>query len=229
MTMLARLRARSPAVEHHDFRALWAAGACSSIALWTVLLGNAWIVYKLSDSSFWVGVATFASMVPYLLAPLGGVVADHLERKAVSRWGRVFMLATMVLLFLLAVTHTISVWSVVAVALVQGIIRAGQVSSDQALLPNVVPPGDIPNAVALSTMAQQGSRAVGPVLAGPMLATIGVEGAYGVSIVFALVAVIAVGRIRIESRGGVQSLSRVVESLGEGIHYVRRTGPVVRT
>ena len=232
MTMLARLRARSPAVEYHDFRALWAAGALSSISLWTVLLGNAWIVYKLSDSSFWVGVATFASMVPYLLAPLGGVVADHVERRAVSRWGRALMLGTMVLLFVLAVTHTITVWSVVAIALVQGIIRAGYVSSDQALLPNTVPPGDIPNAVALSTMAQLGSRAVGPVLAGPLLATIGVQGAYGVSVAFALIAFIAVGRVRIESLGihvpgGLQSLGRVMESLNEGVQYVRTTGPVL--
>lgn len=224
---MARLRERSPAVEQHDFRALWAAGALSSISLWTVLLGNAWIVYKLSDSSFWVGVATFASMVPYLLAPIGGVVADHLERRLISRLGRVLMLATMVILFALAVTHTISVWSVVVVALVQGIIRAGYVSSDQALLPNTVPQRDIPNAVALSSMAQQGSRAVGPILAGPMLATIGVEGAYAISIVFAFLAFVAVGRIHTTSRGGIQSLTSVFDSLAEGIHYVRTTGPVL--
>jgi MFS family permease len=227
VNVVARLRARSPAVEQHDFRALWAAGAASSIALWTVLLGNAWIVYKLSDSSFWVGVATFASMVPYLLAPIGGVVADHAERRMVSRLARALMLGTMVILFVLAITDTITVWFVVIVALAQGIIRAGYVSSDQALLPNTVPPGDIPNAVALSSMAQQGSRAVGPILAGPMLATIGVEGAYAVSILFAAIAFVAVGSIRTTSRGGIQSLGRVVESLGEGIHYVRTTGPVL--
>ena len=69
--------ARLPALRHRDFRALWLGSACSSISLWTLLLGNAWIVYKLSDSSLWVGVSTFASMSPYLVAPLGGMVADR--------------------------------------------------------------------------------------------------------------------------------------------------------
>ena len=52
--MFARLLVRLPATRHRDFRALWGGGACSSISLWTLLLGNAWIVYKISDSSFFL-------------------------------------------------------------------------------------------------------------------------------------------------------------------------------
>ena len=43
--MLDRLIVRLPATRHRDFRALWGGGACSSISLWTLLLGNAWIVF----------------------------------------------------------------------------------------------------------------------------------------------------------------------------------------
>ncbi|MEX0781571.1 MAG: hypothetical protein WD557_02905 [Dehalococcoidia bacterium] len=63
------MMSRLPATRHADFRALWYGSACSSVSLWTMLLANAWIVYELSDSSFWVGVSTFASMSPYLVAP----------------------------------------------------------------------------------------------------------------------------------------------------------------
>lgn len=222
-----RLARRMPAMRHADFRRLFLGNAFASVSLWTLLLGNAWIVYKLSDSSFWVGVTTFASMSPYLLAPFAGVVADRFERRMLARVARMWSFVTTGLLFALAATDVIAVWMVVGVALLQGIVRALQIASDQALLGNVVPNEDLANGVALTTMAQQGSRAVGPVLAGPLLATIGVQGAYGIAALFAFFSYAAVVRIETRSWGGVESFSHVAESLREGLSYVRHTGPVL--
>ena len=225
--MLDRLIDRLPATRHRDFRALWGGGACSSISLWTLLLGNAWIVYKLSDSSFWVGVATFASMSPYLAAPLGGMVADRMERRFLVRATRVATFGVTAVLFLLAFADVLEVWMVVAMAFAQGVIRAVEIPADQALLANVVPSSDLANAVALTSMSQQGSRAAGPLLAGPLLATVGVEGAYAVSAIFALLAFTSVRRVQTSSRGGIVSLGAVVENLRQGVSYIRAT-PAVR-
>ena len=225
--MLDRLQTRLPATRHRDFRALWGGGACSSISLWTLLLGNAWIVYKLSDSSFWVGVSTFASMSPYLVAPLGGMVADRLERRFLVRATRVATFGVTAVLFLLAFADVLEVWMVVAMAFAQGAVRAIEIPADQSLLANVVPSEDLANAVTLTTMSQQGSRAVGPLLAGPLLATIGVEGAYAISAVFALLAYTSVRRVQTSSRGGIVSLGDVVENLRDGVTYIRRTPAVL--
>ncbi len=221
------LEQRLPAIRHRDFRALWLGGACSSTALWTLLLGNAWIVYRLSDSSFWVGVSTFASMSPYLVAPLGGMVADRAERRILVRVTRLLTFGVTSVLCLLALLDVIAVWMVVLMALVQGIVRSIEIPADQALLANVVPPEDLGNGVALTSTTQHGTRAVGPLLAGPLLATVGVEGAYGVSAAMALLAFFAVRRISVASRGGVARLSDVVENLRGGLEYVRRTPPVL--
>lgn len=218
---------RLPAVRHRNFRALWLGGACSSTALWTLLLGNAWIVYKLSDSSFWVGVSTFASMSPYLVAPLGGMVADRAERRILVRVTRLLTFGVTMTLFFLAVFDVIAVWMVVAMALLQGIVRSIEIPADQALLANVVPADDLGNGVALTSTTQHGTRAVGPLLAGPLLATVGVQGAYGVSAAMALLAFFAVSRIDVSSRGGVTKLSDVVENLRHGFSYVRSTPPVL--
>ena len=191
-----------------------------------MLLGNAWIVFKLSDSSFWVGVATFASMSPFLLAPFGGVIADRFERRVLVRLTRLGALATTLALFTLAATDVLTVWMVVAVALVQGLVRAVEIPSDQALLANVVPPEHRANAVSLNTMTQQGSRAVGPLLSGPLLSWIGVEGAYGIAAVFALFAFTSVRRVQTSSRGGVVRLQLVAGNLRDGLSYVRHTRPV---
>jgi MFS family permease len=218
---------RLPATRHRDFRALWGGTTCSSVSLWTLLLGNAWIVFKLSDSSFWVGVATFASMSPFLLAPFGGVIADRLERRLLVRLTRVGAFGTTTLLLGLAVSDTISVWMVVAVALLQGCIRAVEIPSDQALLANVVPSQDLGNAVALSTMTQQGSRAAGPLLSGPLLATVGVGGAYAIAAVFALLALASVRRVATSSRGGVTDIGQVLANMRRGLAYVHATRPVL--
>lgn len=215
-----------PATAHRDFRALWGGSACSSVSLWTLLLGNGYIVYKLSDSSFWVGVATFASMSPYLLAPIGGTVADRVERRTLVRLTRIGAFATTSVLFTLAVTDVIAVWMVVLVALAQGLVRAIEIPADQSLLANVVPPRDLPNAVALTSMTQHGSRAVGPLLAGPLLATVGVQGAYAVAALFALFAFTFMRRVKTSSRGGVSNLRLVFANLSEGLGYVRATPPV---
>ena len=216
-----------PATRHRDFRALWGGTTCSSISLWTLLLGNAWIVFKLSDSSFWVGVATFASMFPFLLAPFGGVIADRFERRLVVQLTRIGAFGTTICLLALAVTDVIEVWMVVGVALVQGIVRAVEIPADQSLLANVVPAEDVGNAVSLSTMTQQGSRAAGPLLSGPLLATIGVEGAYAVAAVFSILAFTSVRRVQTRSRGGVTQVGQVVENLRHGLSYVRHTRPVL--
>jgi len=192
-----------------------------------MLLANAWIVYHLSNSSAWVGVSTFASMSPYLLAPFGGIVADRVERRLLVQSTRIGAFCVTAVLFVLAATHLIEVWMVVGMALAQGIVRAVEIPSDQALLANVVPAEDLPNAVALSSMTQHGSRAVGPILAGPLLATSGVTGAYAISAVFAMLAFTSVRRLKVESRGGVTRLSEVVGNLREGFGYVRRTPAVL--
>lgn len=225
--MLTRIGARFPATQHHDFRALWGGTAASSVALWTLLLGNAWVVYHLSGSSFWVGVSTFASMSPFLLAPFGGVVADRVERKYLVRATRLGAVSITTVLFILAVTGALEVWMVVGLALCQGLVRAVEIPADSALLANVVPTDSLSNAVALSSMTQHGSRAVGPLLAGPLLATIGVEGAYAVSGLFAALAFVSISRVRTSSRGGVATLREVAANLAEGLSYVRRTGPVL--
>ena len=109
----------------------------------------------------------------------------------------------------------------------QGVVRAVEIPSDQALLANVVPQEDLANAVALSTMTQQGSRAVGPILAAPLLGSMGVDGAYAIAAVFALLAFTSIRRVKTSSRGGVSNLKLVVSNLSRGFNYVRNTRPVL--
>ena len=219
--MFAAIQEALPATRHREFRALWGGTASSSVALWTLLLGNAYIVFQLSDSSFWVAVSTFASMSPFVLAPIGGVVADRYQRRVLVQVTRVGAFVVTFALFLLAFLDVLDVWMVVGMALAQGLLRSVELPADQALIANVVPAMDRANAITLHTMTQQGSRAVGPLLSAPLLAWRGVEGAYLLAAIFALLAFISVRRLRVDSRGGVTRFSDVAANLGGGVQIGR--------
>ncbi|MCA9854833.1 MAG: MFS transporter [Dehalococcoidia bacterium] len=227
MTPTARLHRALPATASRDFNYVWLAATASSIALWTMLLGNAWVVYELSDSSAWVAVAVFASMFPFFLAPIGGLIADRFERRTLLLFSRAGALAGMTILFLIAAFGILEVWIVVVGALGLGLVRSTETPADQALVANVVGKEAIANAVVLSTTTRLGARAVGPLIAGPLLETIGVEGAYGVAVAFGILATLFVVPVHTRSLGGVTDLREFATGLREGIRYVRNTGPVL--
>lgn len=215
-----------PAMRHPDFRALWGGTASSSIALWTLLLGNTWAVKHLDGSNVTVGLTIFASMSAFILAPFGGVIADRFDRRILVRSTRLAAFAITAVLFLITVLGGLEVWIVLALALAQGVVRAVELPSDQALIAAVVPKEDLANAIMLNNTTQLGARAAGPLLSAPLLTTVGAEGAYAIAAVFTLVAFTSMRRVRQSSFGGVSSLSQVVRNLGEGIGYIRRTPPV---
>lgn len=227
MSIGQRMNRALPATQYRDFNYMWLAATASSISLWTLLLGNAWVVYKLSDSSTWVALAVFASMFPFFLAPIGGLIADRLERRNLLVVTRAAALAGTAALFAIAAAGWLEVWIVVAAALVLGLVRSAETPADSALVANVVGKEAIANAVVLSTTTRLGSRAVGPILAGPLLGTLGVEGAYGVALLFSVAATVLLLPVSTRSYGGVTDFRQFVSGTKEGIRYVLNTGPVL--
>ena len=60
-------------LKHTDFRNTWLAGMCSGSAMWTFIIATSWLVFEASESSGWVGITTFAAMIPFLVvSPVGG-------------------------------------------------------------------------------------------------------------------------------------------------------------
>lgn len=212
-----------PAFDHRDFRRMWGGAVASSVALWTLLLGRAWLVYDLSGSSSWVGVATFASMSPFLLAPLGGTVADRFDRRTVVLWARAGSLTTAILLALLTATGVVVVWHVVALAFAAGILRSVEMPAEQALLANVVPERSLMSAISLSSVAQHGSRVAGPVIAGPLLTVVGPEGAFAIAALCYLLSLGFVSTVATRRTGGATELSAVGANLAEAWRAIAST------
>ncbi|MGE3961729.1 MAG: MFS transporter [Dehalococcoidia bacterium] len=189
-----------------EFRNLWMATALAQAAGWGLIVTRGWLIYHEAESSFLVGVATFAAMGPMLVVPpIVGVLADRMDRRIILQAAYATELVQSSALVLLAATGILEVWMVVAASLVSGVARAAAVPTAQATAATLVPPERLLNALSLTASTQHGSRLFGPGLVTPLLAVSGPPAAFAVS---AVLYALALHRIRRLS-------PQIVEQTGE--------------
>lgn len=155
-----------------NFALIWTAALVSNVGSWmqTVALGV--LVYARTGQPGWTGLVAAAAFVPIgLLAPIGGAVADRLDRR---RWLIVTTLGEMAFataLAVLAATGHDPPGALVVLALLGGAAAAVGFPAYQAMVPDLVPPEDLLGAVSLSSAQFNLGRVVGPALAGLVLLT----------------------------------------------------------
>ena len=112
----------------------------SSGAAWGLIVARGWLVYDLSESSVWVGVTTFAAMIPlFLVPPFAGFLADKFQRRRLLGYVFVLQLAHNAVLATLAITGFIEPWHLVVLAFFNGSARAAQMPISHACSPILFP------------------------------------------------------------------------------------------
>jgi MFS family permease len=219
----APVAGRRGAFAVRDFRLFWAGALVSNIGTWMQNVTVPFVIFQLTGSSAWVGLATFAVLFPgVVLGPLAGAVADRLDRRRLVFWSQ---LAQAGAAFALA-----AVWAsgnhrpgvIVALVAVGGVIFGLSMPAWQGFVSDLVPRPLLPSAITWNSMQFHGSRAVGPAVAGLLLATLGPTWAFvanGASYAAVMVAVwlVAARPPRPEPTG-----QRVRTQLADGIVYARR-------
>jgi MFS family permease len=165
---------RFAALRHRNFRFFWTGHAVSVIGTWMQNIAVFWLIYRLTDSPFILGLTGVAFFLPILLfSVFAGVLADRVNRKRLVQ-------TTQALHFLQACTLASLVTFgeptaplVLSLALVQGMINAFDFPGRQSFISELVPIRDLPNAIALNSMAFNMARLVGPAIGGMLLATVG--------------------------------------------------------
>jgi MFS family permease len=164
---------------HADFRLLLAGQVSTSTAQWMEQVTRGWLIYDMTGSVFLLGLVQAARAAPFLLlGPFGGVLADRLDRQRQLMVSQLLNMALHLTLATLIVMGRVEVWHVFATALLAGCVMAFQQPARQSLIPNVVPSGDLANAVALNAVALNLSRSLGPAVAGVLVSVLGTGGAY---------------------------------------------------
>lgn len=211
------------AFRERDYRAFWLTQFLSNIGSWMQAVAQGWLVYRLTDSEFLLGFVGFASSVPaiFLMLP-GGVLADQLDRKrvvAISQWAQAGCAMWLAIAIRL---DAISVWQIVAAALVVGTAQSFSAPAWQAMLIDLLDERrNLPNAVAMNSLQFNLSRAIGPLLAGVALSMWGSFWCFFINAVSFLPLIFVLGRV---TRRQVMSSERpgaIFARLREGLRFVR--------
>ena len=210
------------ALRHRDFRLFWTGNFLSNIGTWMQNIAQGWLVLQLTNSAFWLGVVGFAASFPILLfALIGGVIADHVNKRKLLMVTQSAMMTFAFVMAALAWFKVINVHEIVFLALGTGIAMSLNTPAYQALVPQLVPRKDLTNAIALNSAQFNMSRVLGPTLGGFAMALFGVAGNFFLNGLSFLAVLIALTRIRYSEPAAPQE-GHLWEKLKQGFVYVYR-------
>jgi MFS family permease len=184
------------AFQYRDFRLMWVGACTSSIGTWMQIVAQGWLIYRLSHSSFLLGLDQFLGGLPiFLFTLIGGVVADRAERRKILMISQYIQMASagaLTILVALGLTH---VWPILCLSCVSGLAQAFGGPAYSALIPTLVEKEDMPNAIALNSIQFNLAVTVGPALAGITLARLGEKWCFGLNALSFLAPIISLSMI----------------------------------
>jgi MFS family permease len=164
------------------------------------------------------------------LAPLGGVLADRVDKRKALIASSVAKAAQAVILFALTVTGVVQIWHVMLLATMLGFASAVEMPVRQAFAAELVPRRDLVNAIALNSASFNLARVIGPAVAGLALAFYGPAFNFGINAVSYLAVLIGLWLIRPDELHRMvrpERFDTVRRSLAEGVSYATRTPTVL--
>ncbi len=185
------------ALRHREFRLFFAGQGTSQLGTWLQLIATSWLVYRLSGSTFLLGLAAFAIQIPFLvLAPIAGVFVDRLDARRVLLATNSIAATQALAMFALVASGRVEPWHLVAGNLVLGIVNACDAPARQSILIRLVGgKADLANAIALNSIMMNGARFLGPMLGGALIAALGEHWGFGLNVLSYFAMLAALSRI----------------------------------
>ena len=169
----------------------------SLIGTWIQQVAQSWLVFRLTNSAFLMGVVGFLGSLPiFLLSLFGGVVADRVNKKTILLVTQNAFMVLALLLGVLTQFKIITPIQVVFIAILNGVVMAFDAPARQSIVIELVGREHLLNAVVLNSAAFNSSRIIGPALAGVLVAVIGMSGCFYINAVSFLAVIAALWFIK---------------------------------
>jgi MFS family permease len=223
----SRFRDMVRSLRHRNFQLFFSGQLISLIGTWMDNIAEAWLVYRLTGSSLLLGTVAFAGQIPvFLLAPVGGMVADRWNRRTIVIVTQISSMVLASILAFLTITKRITVAEVIVLAALMGIVNAFDIPARQAFLSDMVGREDLMNAIALNSSMFNGARVIGPSIAGILVASIGEGWCFFANAVSYIAVIAGLLMMRIEHKPRIAQLASPFEHIVEGFRFVRDTAPI---
>jgi MFS family permease len=212
------------ALSVHNYRRYYGGQAISLIGTWMQMTAQAWLVFTLTHSSTALGAIVALQTVPVLiLGPYGGVIADRLNKRRVMIALQSAMGIQALILGLLTVTHSIRIWEVGVLAAILGVNNAFENPSRQSFMLELVGGDHLRNAVTLNSVLVNVARAIGPAVAGLLIANVGEGECFLINAASFVPVVLTLMTLDTSALAPTTPAPRSPGQLREGLRYVWST------
>src|SRR5579872_230492 len=217
---------RFGAFSYREFRLLWFGLLVSNTGSWMASLAQGWLVVELSPTQavapFYLGLVGFVRAIPVvLLSGLAGTLADRVDRRRILVVAQVALALSTLALAVLSQLHVVRIWHVLVLAAVSAAASSFDAPTRQSMVPLLVAPRHLMNAIGLNSAAFNGPAIVGPAFAGIVVGWIGVAACFylnALSYVAVLVALLLMSPKPPLATAGSHS---IWHDLLEGVRYIR--------
>jgi MFS family permease len=221
------LRRALAAFIYRDFRVLWFGAFTSTVGTWMQKVAQSWLIFELTQSSFYLGLDDFLGQLPILLFTLiGGVIADRHDRRQLLLSSQYVQMATALTLAALVFWDRVTIWHILSLSFITGIAQAFGGPAYQSMVPTLVERKDLPNAIALNSIQFNLARVFGPLLAGATLAAFGTAMCFGLNALSFLVVIVALLSLSVKHIPPVERKS-ILHELKGGLNYARSEPSIV--
>ncbi|HMN49059.1 MAG TPA: MFS transporter [Ignavibacteriaceae bacterium] len=215
-------------LRHRNYRLFLGGQGISLIGTWMQQIALGWLVYRLTDSPFLLGIVGFAGQIPtFILAPLAGVLADRFNRHHIIILTQSLAMIQAAILAVLTLTNTIQIWHIIFLSVFIGIVNAFDMPTRQSFVVDIVDnKTDLPNAIALNSSMFNAARLIGPTIAGIMISLLGEGLCFLLNAISYMAVIIALLMMHIIPKTKIIKPEKVLKGLKDGLKYAYDFKPI---
>jgi MFS family permease len=209
-------------LRHRNFRLYWIGQMISLIGTWMQSMAQGWLVFRLSNSPFLLGVVgAFASLPVFFFSLPAGVLADRVKKRKLLIWTQTGAMILAFVLALLTYTHLVKVWHVMILAMCLGLVNAFDMPTRQSFVKEMVGQEDLLNAIALNSFIFNAARILGPAAAGILISLAGEAGCFFANGLSFLAVIAGLMLMRMQDLVFVSNNHTFLTSFKQGFSYIR--------
>jgi MFS family permease len=216
------------ALRHKNYRLFFTGQSLSLIGTWMQSVALGWLVYRLTDSAFLLGLVGFSSQIPtFILASFAGVFADRYSKHKIIIITQTLAMIQGFILAFLTLSSSIQIWHILLLSLFSGLINAFDMPTRQSFVIEMVDDrNDLPNAIALNSSVFNAARLIGPTIAGFLISAIGEGFCFLINALSFLTVIVALLMMKIPRKENNHQNEKVLEGVKEGIKYAYNFKPI---